>query len=67
MITQTFPALDYDAAKTYARELVKTYGRDAGILKTREFNTTVFRVSFLPKKENCFGEEMRAERVSQGD
>ena len=65
MINQSFA--DYDKAKSYARELVRTYNRDAGILKTREFNKQVYRVSFLPKPENTFGSELTAERVRQGD
>ena len=58
---------DYDGAKEYARELVKATGLDAGILKTKEFNTPVFLVRFLPKKENTFGDDLLAERVSIGD
>ena len=64
---KSFNINDYDAAKAYARELVKATGLDAGILRTREFNTPVFLVRFLPKKENTFGEELNAERVSIGD
>lgn len=58
---------DYDAAKTYARELAALGGPDAGIEKTREFGKTVFNVGFLPKKEFCFGYELNMERVAIGD
>ena len=64
---KNFQIYEYDEAKEYARSLVKATGQDAGILKTREFRMEVYRVSFLPKPENTFGEELRAERVSVGD
>lgn len=57
----------YEDAKTYARELASLGGPDVGIRKTVEFGTLVYAVSFLPKKENCYGSELTAERVSKGD
>jgi hypothetical protein len=64
---KNFPLNEYDAAKTYARELVRATGLDAGILKTREFRMEVYQVSLLPKPENTFGSELLAERVRPGD
>lgn len=58
---------DYDLAKTYARELAALGGPDAGIEKAREFGKTVYRVGYLPKKENCYGHELMMERVKIGD
>lgn len=57
----------YEDAKEYARELAALGGPDAGIRKTMEFGAMVYAVGFLPKKENCYGSELTAERVSKGD
>jgi len=58
---------DYDTAKAYAREQVELTSLDMGIEKTNEFGRKVFVVKGLPRPENCYGHELRMERVRKGD
>ena len=51
------------AAVTLARQL----GREVGILKAKEYTSTVFQVIHLPKPQNRQGFELRCEVVSPSD
>lgn len=53
----------YQDALDYARALANELEREIGLLKTKEFNRTVFSVFPLPKKENRVGHELQCEVV----
>lgn len=61
MIRKSFR--QYQDALDYARTLASEIEREVGLLKTQEFNRTVFSVFLLPKKENRQGHELQCEVV----
>jgi hypothetical protein len=55
---------DYHEAAEYARARARKYKQDQGIRKTCTYGgRALFEVTFLPRPENCFGPDARAERV----
>ncbi len=58
---------DWKEAHGAAVLLARQLGKEVGILKAKEYNKTVFQVIHLPKPENRFGFEARAEVVSPSD
>lgn len=59
--------LEWKAAHTAAVTLARQLGREVGVLKAKEFNTTVYQVIHLPKPENRQGFELRCEVVRPSD
>jgi hypothetical protein len=57
----------YEEAHKAAVELARLLKRETGILKTKEYNRTVFNVYHLPKPENRYGFELRCEIVRPTD
>ena len=58
---------DYREAHTAAVLLAQQLGREVGILKAKEYTSTVFQVMHLPRPENRYGLELRCEVVGPTD
>ncbi len=58
---------DWKEAHSAAVELARKLNRDVGILKAKEYSSTVFQVFSLPKPENRYGFELRCEVVHPTD
>jgi hypothetical protein len=58
---------NYLDAYGFAEKMAKTTGIDYGIERKREFGEEIFVVKLLPRPENCYGYELRMERVRPSD
>ena len=54
---------DWHEARAHAQERANAIGVSHGVLATSEYGRKGFSVRMLPKPENCYGLEARAERV----
>jgi hypothetical protein len=58
---------DWKEAHTAAVLLARQLGKEVGILKAKEYSSTVYQVMSLPKRENRYGFELRCELVNPSD
>jgi hypothetical protein len=58
---------DWKEAHTAAVMLARQLNKEVGILKAKEYSSTVFQVMSLPKPENRYGFELRCELVNPSD
>lgn len=58
---------EWKDAHTAAVRLARQLGREVGVLKAKEYTSTVYQVIHLPKPQNRQGFELRCEVVAPSD